>query len=759
MEIAVGYDGYCRSDAWCPVYVVLANEGTDMEGELRAAVQSSSGAEPSVYSRSVALPAHSRKAYFLYLPAAELLYRPRLTVQLAAANEALAIEEVVVTWVDATDRLYGIVSSDTSALNFLADVAPAGGEARVARLALDALPPDPLAWEGLDVLILNDVDTAALDDEQRRALETWLAHGGHLVVGGGAGAARTAAGVAGPSIGSGQRLLPVTVTGVRQVDDLRALGEVVGAPVAAGPFAVAETDLQDGEALIEQDGLVLLARRSHGAGQVDFLAFDAGLNPFASWDDNIRLWKWIVEAQPTVASLPGVSGGYPAQQAVNAIPGLRGLSALEILAFMLIYIVIIGPLNYLVLRRLKRRELAWLTIPLVVAGFTVCAYVTGFRIRGSATIVHRLGLVVVPQESRVGRVSEVVGLFSPRRTRYDVRAAGARVREIPAGDYYGGPMAVQPLHIVEEEDGSTVTDLRVDVGGVQPFLVEGYVDVPPVEADLRLVGDTANRLHLQGTLQSGELSLRDAVLIAGDSEQRLGDVTAGERVQVDLAFGPTPGSAAGLPERIVGPGDYWQDRELYRRYQFLQACFPYGVSASLPQGVFLMGWAEENVPLPVEVVGWSSTTIAMALYIYELPVVGLEAGTGAAIPPAFITRRVESSTGYVSAADGGPFRMESGSEIAFRFTVWPGVMVSRVDELTLELQGSSYGGVADPPMVSLWDWESNAWKEQGMDWGLYSVPNAGRYVSSIGQVLVRLETSSGAAVEVQSLAISIRGQR
>jgi hypothetical protein len=759
MEIAVGFDGYCRSDAWCPLYVVLANEGVDVEGELRVAIPSSSGADPDVYSREVLLPAHSRKAYFLYLPAAELSYRSRLAVQLIAGDEALASEEVVAVWSDATDRLYGVVSGDPSALSFLSDVAPAGGEATVAQLGLDALPPDPLGWESLDVLILNDVDTSAFTDEQRRALETWLAHGGHLIVGGGTGAARTAAGVADPSTGSGQRLLPVTVGGIRQVSDLRALGEVISATVAAGPFAVAEADLQDGEALVEQDGLVLLARRSHGAGQVDFLAFDAGLNPFANWNDSVRLWKWIVEAQPTTASLPGVSNGYSAQQAVNAIPGLSGLSTLELLAFMLIYIVIVGPLNYLVLRKLKRRELAWLTIPLIVAGFVACAYFTGFRMRGSAAIVHRLGLVVVPQGSSVGRVSEAVGLFSPRRARYDVWAANARVREIPASDSYGGPAATWPLRVVEEASGSTVTGLRVDVGGIQPFLAEGYADVPSVEADLRLVGDTANRLRLQGTIQSGELSLQDAVLIVGDSVQRLGDVAAGERVQVDLVFGLASSSSTGLPERIMVPGDYWQDRELYRRYQFLQACFPYEKPVSLPPGAFLMGWVEENVPLPVEVVDRPFSPVALALYIYELPVAELEAGADATIPPALITRQVESSAGYVSVTDGGPFRMDSGSEIAFRFIIWPEVMVSRVDELILELQGSGYDKTSSPPVVSLWNWESAAWERLDVGWGRHSISNAVQYVSSVGQVLVRLETGAGQTVDVNILQITIEGQR
>ena len=784
MQVTAGFDGYCRSGGWCPVYAVLSNEGLDVEGELRLTVHGAAGgSEPGVYVRKVVLPAHSRKAYFLYVPSAGSFSRSRLAVQFhaeGAPDESLASQQVAVEWLDEGEWLYGIVGSSPSALNFLSDVAPAGGVAAVAHLHLESLPPDPLAWEGLDVLILNDVDTTVLGREQRQALETWVAHGGHLIVGGGAGAARTVAGVA--------DLLPVVLRGTRSVDDLWALGERVGAPVAAGPYAVAEAGLRDGEVLVEQGGeqrdgqgaLILLARRSYGAGMVDFLAFDAGLNPFACWDDNGLLWQSIIEAGDAGTQRLTVRDGNGTQEAVNAIPGLELPSALQLLAFMLVYTLLIGPVNYVVLRKLDRRELAWLTIPLLVVGFTACAYVTGFQIRGSAAIVHRLAAVYVPEglpsTSRgtgmvVGRVSEVVGLFSPRRTTYDVWVAGAGVREIP-DDYYGGP-ARRPLHVIEEAEGLTVTNLRVDVGGIRPFVAEGYVNVPGVEADLQLVVDAAGALQLEGTVRNGDLLLKEAVLIVGDDEQRLGDLEPGEETNVHLLIhggggvvAPGPGSSVflygySIAEQILGPGDYWEDRELYRRYQFLQALFPYG-GPSLAPGVYLVGWVEEDVPLPVEVVdrpGLKTTTVETALYVYDLPVAGLETGATITIPPGLITRRVEETTGYVDTWPDEGFHMEPGTMVVLRFTIWPGVAVRHVDELMLDMQGRSYNHTSGSPTVSLWNRESGDWERLDLGWGLHSIPNSGVYVTPLGDVLLRLETDAEWSVDVESLTITIKGQR
>ncbi len=771
MKVTAGFDGYCRRDGWCPVYILLSNEGADIEGELYVAVRgASSTAERDVYARPVLLPAHSRKAFFLHLPSVG--WTTQLIVRLDSGGETLVSQPANVRRLGEEDRLYGVISSSPSALNFLSDVAPAGGQAAVAHLSLETLPPTPLGWEPLDVLILNDVDTAALGAEQRQALETWVAHGGHLIVGGGAGAARTAAGVA--------SVLPVTVGGgTRPVENLWALGE----GVAPGPYAVAEVTLRDGEALIEQrddqGDLILLARRTYGAGKVDFLAFDAGLNPFVRWDDNTQMWEFIVGAEGADTQWLTVRNGYSARDAINAIPGLELPSTLQILAFMIVYTLLIGPVNYLVLRKFDRRELAWLTIPALVVGFTVIAYVTGFQIRGGVAIVHNLAVVHVPQGlpsasggvgGVTGRVTQLVGLFSPRRTTYDVHVQDAQVHRMPDDSYYGGP-AAQRLHVAEEAGGSTITGLRVDVGGIRPFIAEGYAVVSPVESDLRLAANATGDLRVEGTLTMREGSLEGAVLIAGWRQQRLGDLEPGQAVtvSVEVASGVAPPAhqyASQLPEQILGPGNYWDDRNIYRRYQFVQAIFaPEGLGlgrtpggTGLAPGLYLIGWAEEEVPLPVEVVDRPFSSVGTTLYVYDLPVAGLETGTRITIPPGLIERQVEETTGSVEVWPEG-MHMEPEAEVVFRFTVWPGVAVRQVDELVLDMQGSSYGSTSHPPMVSLWNQESDRWDVLDVGWRSHSISNAGAYVLPSGSVLLRLETDAEWPADMESLTITIKGQR
>jgi hypothetical protein len=745
LSASVGFDGYCRTNTWCPVYVVLSNEGADLEGELQVSLENVADAD--VYVRAITLPAHSRKAFSFSLPLYNFTSRPEVRVKLLARKETLVSKTVTAVLVEEGERLYGFVSSSPSELNFLSTVAPIGKKARSAQLDLASLPPDPLAWEGLDALVLNDVDTTALRDEQRQALERWVAHGGHLIVGGGAGSAGTVAGL--------PDLLPVSIDGTRSVDDLWGLGEFVGAPVASGPYAIVEATLREGVALVEQDGAILVARRAYGGGGVTFLAFDAGINPFVDWDDNVVLWRLLLKESEGSPRL-SIRNGYQASQAVNTIPGVESPSILYILAFLLVYTILIGPVNYLILRKLDRRELAWVTIPLLILAFSACAYVTGFQLRGFKPIVHRLSVVSVPQGSQVGRVSQLVGLFSPQRASYDVWLPGAEVRGLPES-YYGG-LPGQPLRVSEEAEGVTVSDLRVDVGGIKPFVAEGYVDVAGVDATLQLSRE-AGKLYLEGTVRNGQMALEDAVLIVGVRAESLGDLSAGQEVPVRMLFSSSSPTAYALTEQIVGSSNYWDDVYLYRRYSLLGSVLnpndygPYGISgasveAGLEGGAYLAGWSDESIPLSAEVVGRSYSAVETALYIYALPVAEVEAAAGPDIPSDLIRRELVDVVGRVEELPDRVI-MEMQSEATFRFSVWPGVDVVKADDLVLDMQGYSPNF---PPAVSLWDVEREGWHRLDVGWGRSLIPNAERYLSS-GSVLLHLETVDGVILENLTLAI------
>src|SRR6185312_10665008 len=59
--------------------------------------------------------------------------------------------------------------------------------------------------------------------------------------------------------------------------------------------------------------------------------------------------------------------------------------------FILFYIVLVGPLDYFILKKLfKRLELTWITFPTVVVIVSVAAYFTAYTLKGDSIRVNKI---------------------------------------------------------------------------------------------------------------------------------------------------------------------------------------------------------------------------------------------------------------------------------------------------------------------------------------------------------------------------------
>ena len=169
-------------------------------------------------------------------------------------------------------------------------------------------------------------------------------------------------------------------------------------------------------------GTPLVVRRDFGYGLVDYITFDPTTPPFAGWDGLDGLWFSLVTSRDV---RPGWSYGFlnltQGYNAVEILPGVTALpEALAMIGFLLLYVVLIGPVNYLLLSRIGRREFAWFSIPVLIVVFTIIAWVTGFNLRGSEVVLSRLSVVESWPESDTSHVRQLIGLLSPRRANYEM---------------------------------------------------------------------------------------------------------------------------------------------------------------------------------------------------------------------------------------------------------------------------------------------------------------------------------------------------
>ena len=192
------------------------------------------------------------------------------------------------------------------------------------------------------------------------------------------------------------------------------------------------------------------------------------------------------------------------------------------------YIALIGPINYLVLKRLDKREWAWITMPVLIAIFAVGAYVYGSALRGSDIIVNEVAIVRGAPDATEGSAQVYLGVFSPTRGSYQVSLPGGALLSAPVnGDFFGGQGAA--LDVVQG-DTAKVRDLAVGFGSLRTVRAETAADVPLIHADLKLVDGVVS-----GTIRNDSTVILEApAVVLGGSVVVLPDIAPGATGKVDL---------------------------------------------------------------------------------------------------------------------------------------------------------------------------------------------------------------------------------
>jgi len=764
-NVRVGFDGYIRPGTWAPVRVDVSNNGPDLKAQIAIVEPSILPGNSTQFVRPIELPRQSHKQVVLYwMP--ETVSTP--SVRLVAGNTVLAEQVIRPARLDQRDQLYGLLSHSPSAFTWLTAIRPTGQTARVAQLTIEDIPSQADALEALSALIVHDADTGMLTQSQRDALRHWVERGGLLIVTGGSYWQRTTAGLT--------DLLPIAVSKAQSIGRLDALAHMSAAPIT-GPVLVASGTVREGVVRAAQDGVPLIVERSIGLGRVNFIAWDPAAEPLASWSGNAAIWSPIIQADSAGTWIGGVKYEGSAIQALGTLPGAALPPLWQICGFLLLYILAIGPLNYYALRRLNRRELAWLTVPLISLLFTGCAYLVGFQARGPIVTLHRLLVVQGQADQPQGQADALIGIFSPRRGTYDVQISpdallkNEQVLARPLRSSNGGTSG---NIVVEEGEPLTLRQVRVDVGAMQTFAASLAAPLPRIWADLTIYNVDSNGAQLSGQVRNdSDLDLSDVVILVGNGGQWVNELKAGQTLAVNLTLNrdtwqysginqPTSGGGNNLTYLILGTTRVYSDRTLRCRASMLNAV---GSGMQDPRaigGVYLAGWAA-RAPLKTLVNGAPARQEDQVLYLIELPVrVNLTSST--TLPPGLITRQATGGTFYNPQYPHqfSPYHLSlsAGQSVIMRFRPWRQAVLSRITAGIIRIDSSPATAVT----LEVYNMRTNQWDLVAKQLSPYTehMSDLADYVSSDGALQVRLtpSPSSGSAyVTITRIEITLEGEK
>jgi len=289
----------------------------------------------------------------------------------------------------------------------------------------DALPDAWMGYDAADAIILYSLDLENLSTPQRQALRNWVIAGGHLIFcfSGNAGMYQSAA---------PREWLPVTVSGTRELKgfgDLSKLpGLQAGDPLDEHGGVVARATPKPGSTVLytqstPEGDVPLVVTAPEGYGRKTFVAMDLGNRPFRGWAGLGRLSRVLISMVERPSNAVGDDNALQRHVGNLSGRGFRLPSFWIIGLFLAIYILLISPVNYLILRRLGRKEWSMITIPALVAIFSLGAYAVARSLHGGDLWLTRFAFIQMQGGQDTGVATTIVHIQSPANRTYRVTSS------------------------------------------------------------------------------------------------------------------------------------------------------------------------------------------------------------------------------------------------------------------------------------------------------------------------------------------------
>jgi hypothetical protein len=602
-DVFLGYDGTVREATWFPITCEIMNSGPGFSGFIE--VSPGSYGKGQTQRLPIELPTGTLKRVIIptFAPSR---YQSPWDVRLVdgrgkVREEVLGVRpQKQVGW---ETKLIGALPRTAAGMVALRttkrdqpDMQPAS-----ARFQTAMFPDNPLVLEGLDAIYLNSETAVALRASQVNALQAWMNAGGHLIV-----AIEQVNDVTGVpwlrnilpvepqeivtvgahgELGSWlQQELTVTKSPVVPRRNNRRNQPADESPVAAtteNAFGILNADsvfeaadirvvtgkIRDGRTVVSAEDKPLIVTANRGLGRVTTLMFSPEREPFKSWKELPTFWTRMLEVPLMLYTSTDYYPGYglAADGIFGAMIDSRQVHKLPVgwlLLLLLVYLVVIGPLDRIWLKKINKPMLTWITFPCYVVFFSGLIYFIGYKLRAGDSEYNELHVVdiLANGERAELRGRTYASIYSPANTKYPMHSAlkYATLR----GEFLSsrGGETSEKAALLHTGDNFKA-EVFVPVWTSQLYLSDWWQSGSlPLTASLKPMGD-----GWQLTVEnfSGK-NIATARLAVGENIYEVGEIPAGGRKTVELHNN----KATSLQNFVMGPSSQFYNAAQQRQYAF-----------------------------------------------------------------------------------------------------------------------------------------------------------------------------------------------
>ncbi|HCT65363.1 MAG TPA: hypothetical protein DIC60_08915 [Lachnospiraceae bacterium] len=546
ISATIGFDNKYIVGEKTPFKFVVTNNGNDFKGELQMKVylfESDEGQSRQYAIFYVPLELAKNSTKEVEMTAEVTSLRTYFTAKLVDENgKDICVKNFNVIPKDSSSVWTGVLSDSPDELAYIkendnfynqqTDYYDGVDYFDTVYLDSKTFPNDSLVLNNFRVLIINDFNTDSLSQEQKNAIAKWVDEGGMLILGTGANAKKVLSGL--------KDITTFTVSDAVSQVGLKNIGGILAKDLSnLSGLTISDVKMENSTSLLQEDGKIITSSAKVGNGMVILHNFDLGKSPVADVGNMEVLLRTIYEKQNASIFKHSYKEDYkynPASDMAGRMMPEKG-SMMNIIFIIIVgYVIFIGPVLYLVLKKKDKRERGWVIIPISAMAVTIVIYFMGANSYYRNSIINIVSQVDVKNGESSAQAKIYGGLRSGEKgslkfsadEEFYINTSQMNYRYI----YGDGEVCALKINT---EKASEATYYGKASWDLNTFATEKSIDMGgALEANIGLSGE-----KIVGTITNNtNFDFEDIVVNVGSMYTKIDSCMSGETIDIDYKIEP-----------------------------------------------------------------------------------------------------------------------------------------------------------------------------------------------------------------------------
>lgn len=407
-----------------PFKFKIKNNGTNFNGKIVIDIGAMVEGDNQVYTHEypISISENSEKVFDFVFPIQTVSKKLPIKILDDKNNEIMRIEEKMDQIISPYDVLIGVLSEDkssfTSALNNKVNETNQSQimnqrnmkidkgdnvKSYVVGFDKDNFPEKINSLQTLNVLIIRDFDTTLLTDKQYNNIVEWVNKGGTLIFSGGSSLNKSISQF-------NNKIIDVKINGSQLIKaPMKSLiNYSQSTNTTTKDTNVSLAEFKDSQVVLKEGETPLIYRKTLNSGKVILIMFDLvneGYNNDNNFKENGVFLSKLFANNTIQESNSGYYGNFYGGNFGFEIPEDKVPSVNVVMIIILGYIILVGPVIYIILKIKDKRDYIWIIVPIVSILVASTSYILGFKTRFENPICNAINYIDINSKTSKSNVA------------------------------------------------------------------------------------------------------------------------------------------------------------------------------------------------------------------------------------------------------------------------------------------------------------------------------------------------------------------